>query len=195
MLCVSGKKTWGETTTQVVLFCDQPWVNNGRIPPMGTNDNGSKNCQLIIIPVKVKRKQVRPTKQQTRFVEEEKRIGILMPSTLNWTGLNGWVATRRYTNRICEKTKKVDRQTDRSKQTGWFRISEASGSSLFFSLSFDVNRKKKRSFLREKRRKWIWNRQQPYYYYTPPGHLLWLIWFLLKSSCWPFTCLITFVTP
>lgn len=132
MLCVSGKKTWGETTTQVVLFCDQPWVNNGRIPPMGTNDNGSKNCQLIIIPVKVKRKQVRPTKQQTRFVEEEKRIGILMPSTLNWTGLNGWVATRRYTNRICEKTKKVDRQTDRSKQTGWFRISEASGSSPFF---------------------------------------------------------------
>lgn len=112
MLCVSGKKTWGETTTQVVLFCDQPWVNNGRIPPMGTNDNGSKNCQLIIIPVKVKRKQVRPTKQQTRFVEEEKRIGILMPSTLNWTGLNGWVATRRYTNRICEKTKKVDRQTE-----------------------------------------------------------------------------------
>jgi hypothetical protein len=42
---------------------------------MGTNDNGSKNCQLIIIPVKVKRKQVRPTKQQTRFVEGKKKDG------------------------------------------------------------------------------------------------------------------------
>jgi hypothetical protein len=109
---------------------------------MGTNDNGSKNCQLIIIPVKVKRKQVRPTKQQTRFVEGKKKDGDpdAQYIELNRIERMGCYPTV-YTNRICEKTKKVDRQTEVNRPVDSESLKHLVRP-FFFSLSFDVNRKK-----------------------------------------------------